>query len=233
LALTPTDNEAFLREVDDNLRRDQMVGLAKRWGKPLGALVILALAALAGFLWWQHHRAETAGAEGVELAAVLDDSQVGKATPADPRLATLGQSTRGGYRALSAMTAAALAVRTDPADAARRFDAIANDSDQPQPIRDLAMIRSTTLQYDKLPPAQVIARLRPLAVPGGPWFGSAGELTAAAYLKMGNKAQAAPLLVSIARDETVPPTIRGRAGSMAIALGQSVAPVASAAALKE
>ncbi len=79
----------------------------------------------------------------------------------------------------------------------------------------------------------MIARLKPLVVPGGPWFGSAGELTAAAYLKLGNKAQAAPLLVSIARDETVPPTIRGRAGSMAIALGQSVAPVASAAALKE
>ena len=123
------------------------------------------------------------------------------------------------------------AVRTNPADAAKRFDAISNDSAQPQPIRDLAAIRATTLQFDTLPPAQVVARMKPLAVPGAAWFGSAGELTVAAYLKMNRRDLAAPLLVSIARDENVPPTIRGRAGSMATALGQSVAP--SAAALKE
>ena len=233
MALTPTDNEAFLREVDDNLRRDQMAGIAKRWGRVLAVVVVVGLIALAAFLWWQNHRAAAAGAESETLGAVLDDAQLGKATPADPRLAKLGTSSRDGYRALAAMTAASLAVRTNPADAAKRFDAISNDSAQPQPIRDLAAIRATTLQFDTLPPAQVVARMKPLAVPGAAWFGSAGELTVAAYLKMNRRDLAAPLLVSIARDENVPPTIRGRAGSMATALGQSVAPIASAAALKE
>jgi hypothetical protein len=233
LALTPTDNEAFLREVDDNLRRDQMVGLAKRWGRVVGAIVIVGLVTLALFLWWRSHRVEAQGAEGETLAAVLDDSQVGKATPADPRLAQLGQSSHDGYKGLAALTAASLAVHNNPADAAKRYDAIANDGSQPQPVRDLAMIRATTMQFDTLPPAQVVARLKPLAVPGGAWFGSAGELTAAAQLKMDRRDLAGPLLALIAQDVNVPPTIRGRAASMATALGQSVAPNASVAALKE
>ncbi len=232
MALTPTDNEAFLREVDENLRRDQMVGLARRWGKIVGAVVVVGLALLAAFLWWRNHRAEAAGAEAEQLAAVLDDSQVGKATPADPRLAALADSSHDGYKALSALTAASLAVHTNPADAAKRFDAIANDASQPQAIRDLATIRATTMQFDTLAPAQVVDRLKPLTVPGGPWFGSAGELTAAAYLKMNRRDSAAPLLVSIAQDTSVPPTIRGRAASMAAALGKTVNPAASAA-LKE
>jgi hypothetical protein len=233
LALTPTDNEAFLREVDDNLRRDRMVRLAKRWGSVIGAVVIVGLLALALFLWWRNHRAQAAGAEAETLAAVLDDSQVGKATPTDPRLVQLGQSAHDGYKGLSALTAASLAVHNAPADAAKRYDAIANDGTQPQPVRDLAMIRATTMQFDTLPPAQVVSRLKTLTVPGGPWFGSAGELTVAAYLKMNRRDLATPLLVSIVQDVTVPPTIRGRASSMATALGQSVAPQASAAALKE
>jgi hypothetical protein len=233
LALTPTDNEAFLREVDDNLRRDRMIRLAKRWGSVVGAVLIVGLLALALFLWWRNHRAAAAGAEAETLAAVLDDSQVGKATPTDPRLVQLGQSSHDGYKGLSALTAASLAVHNAPADAAKRYDAIANDGTQPQPVRDLAMIRATTMQFDTLPPAQVVSRLKTLTVPGGPWFGSAGELTVAAYLKMNRRDLAAPLLVSIVQDVSVPPTIRGRASSMATALGQNVAPQASAAALKE
>jgi hypothetical protein len=233
LALTPTDNEAFLREVDENLRRDQMAGLVKRWGSIAAGVVILCLAAVALILWWRNHQTAAAGAEAEKLSTVLDDSQVGKATPTDPRLADLGQSSHDGYRALAALTAASLAVHSNPADAAKRYEAIANDSAQPQPVRDLSMIRATTMQFDTLAPAQVVDRLKPLAVPGGPWFGSAGELTASAYLKMNRRDLAAPLLVSIAQDASVPPTIRSRAASMAAALGQTVNPNASAAALKE
>ena len=40
MALTPdTPNEAFLREVDENLRRDQLEGFAKTYGKWLVAAV--------------------------------------------------------------------------------------------------------------------------------------------------------------------------------------------------
>ncbi len=56
----------------------------------------------------------------------------------------------------------------------------------------------------------MIDRLGPLAVADSPWFGSAGELVAIAYLEQDKPEQAGPLLVAIAQDEEVPQPIRAR-----------------------
>jgi hypothetical protein len=233
LALTPNDNEAFFREVTDDLRQDQMKDLFQRWGKLGATLLAAALAALALFLWWQNHRKAEAGADSETLSAVIADMDQGKVKPDDPRLANLAQDSRKGYRAMAMLTQAGIAADSDPKDAAKRYRAIAEDAALPQPTRDLALIRGTTLEFDTLPPAEVVARMKPLAVAGGPWFGSAAELTGAAYLKMNRRDLAGPLFAAIARDESAPSTLRARAAGMATSLGQTVAQNASGAALKE
>jgi hypothetical protein len=65
----------------------------------------------------------------------------------------------------------------------------------------------------------VIDRLKPLARPGTPWFGSAGEMTAIAYMKMGKEDLAGPIFAQIAKQEDLPQTLRSRAQQMAGALG--------------
>ena len=77
----------------------------------------------------------------------------------------------------------------------------------------------TALEFDTMKPEQVIARLEPLAKPGNPWFGSAGEMTAMAMLKQGRKAEAGRLFAAIAADKPVPVTIRSRAVQIAGTLG--------------
>jgi hypothetical protein len=233
LALTPTENEAFLREVDENLRRDQMTGLARKWGIVAAMVVGLFLIGLAAFLWWRNHQAEQAGQEGEQLVQVLGEAEVGNASPSDPRLVQLANSSRDGYRALARLTQAGLTAKNDPAAGAKAYQAIADDKDLPQAMRDLATIRAVTLQFDSLAPADVVARLKPLAVANNPWFGSAGEMTAMAYLKMNRKDLAGPLFAAIARDNDAPVGLRGRAAGMATALGQDVAAIAPAGALKE
>lgn len=233
LALTPTDNEAFLREVDENLRRDQMTSLARKWGKAGAILVGVLLLALGGFLWWQNHRAQQAGLEGEAFSQVLQGVDVGNVQPTDPRLATLAASSRDGYRAMARLTQAGIIAKTNPAAAAASYQAIASDNGLPQATRDLALVRAVTLQFDSLPPAEVVSRLKPLAVANSPWFGSSGELTAMAYLKMGRKDLAAPLFAAIARDTDAPVGLRGRAAGMATALGQTVTVITPDGALKE
>jgi len=233
LALTPTENEAFLREVDENLRRDQMTGLARKWGMVGAMLIGLFLLGLAAFLWWRSHKAEQAGQDGEQFVQVLGAAEVGSATPNDPRLTALASSPRDGYRALAKLTQANLTAKNDPAAGAKAYLTIAGDAAAPQAIRDLATIRAVGLQFDSMPPADVVARLKPLAVPNNPWFGSAAELTAMAYLKMNRKDQAGPLFAAIARNSDAPVGLRSRAAGMATALGQDVAPIAPAGALKE
>jgi hypothetical protein len=68
----------------------------------------------------------------------------------------------------------------------------------------------------------VIARLEPLTKPGEPWFGSAGEMTALAMVKQGRKQEAGQLFAAIAKDQTAPEAIRGRATQLASSLGFDV-----------
>jgi hypothetical protein len=77
----------------------------------------------------------------------------------------------------------------------------------------------------------VIARLKPLAEPGNPWFGNAGELVGIAYMKQGHNDLAGPLFAAISRDKDAPVSLRRRARQMAGLLGvDAIDDVAKAAA---
>ena len=89
----------------------------------------------------------------------------------------------------------------------------------------MALIRQTALEFDSLKPEEVIARLQPLSKPGEPWFGSAGEMTADAMIKQGKKAEAGQLYAAIAKDTTVPNTMRARAAQIASSLGLDMSAV--------
>ena len=117
------------------------------------------------------------------------------------------------------MKAGAAARKGDSKAAIAAYKAMADDGSLDQPYRDLALIRQTTLEYESLAPQQVIDRLKPLAVEGAPWFGSAGELVAIAYMKMRKPDLAGPLFAAMAKDRNVPQSIRSRARQMAGLLG--------------
>jgi hypothetical protein len=77
----------------------------------------------------------------------------------------------------------------------------------------------TALEYDRLAPAAVIARLKPYTVAGNPWFGSAGEMSAIAHMKLNQPRDAARIFAAMAKDQKVPESIRSRAVQMAGSLG--------------
>jgi len=220
LALRPVDNETFYREVDEELRRDRMLGLWRRYGKLAIAAVILFLVLLGAGIWWQSHRQETAGARGEQLLGAFDDVSTGKKAAAGQKLDALVKDGSAGYRAAALFTKGDLAIEgNDLKGAAALFRQAAGDSGLPQPYRDLATIRLTAIEYDGLAPQAVIDRLKPLAVAGGPFFGSAGEMVALSYVKLNKPQEAARLFAALARDRKVPDSIRSRAGQMAASLG--------------
>ena len=220
MALKPVDNETFYREVDEELRREQMKTTWQRNGKWIIAGVVLLLAAIAGYLYWQNHRQEQAGKRGEELSAVFEDIQAGKMKGAEPRLDAIAKEGGPGYRAAALLTKADLAIVQNNVPAAvALFKTLAEDEGLPAPYRELALIRQTAAEYDALQPTVVIQRLKPLAVAGNPWFGSAGEMVALAYLKQQKNADAARIFAAMAKDQSIPASIRSRSVQMAGALG--------------
>jgi hypothetical protein len=231
LALPPDDNDAFRREVDDELRRDQLGTLWERYGKLAIGAIVVALAIFGGVLWWQADRAKQAGLDGETYTTALKDIGANK-PDVKAKLDALAKSPRDGYRATAALTLAAQSLeKGDVKDAASRYDTVAADTSLPQPFRDLAVIRSVAAQFDTMPPDRVIAKLKPYAVPGNPWFGSAGEMTAVAYLKQNKPRLAGAVFAQLAKDESVPPSGAARARQIAGTLG--VDAVAGPAAGKE
>lgn len=220
MALTPQTNEAFLREVDEELRRDQLEKFGRRWGKWLAIALVAALLVFAGVLYWLHARDEKAGREGEQLSALLNDLDRGNDAKAPATLAALAQSSQPGYRSAAILLKADLALsHNDVAAAAKGYQSVIDDDALPKPYRDAALVRLVAAEFDTMPPDQVIARLKPLAAPGNPWFGSAGEMSAVAYLKLGKPNQAGPIFAAVARDKLVPDSIRNRAAQIASGLG--------------
>jgi hypothetical protein len=230
LAQPPDITETFVREVDENLRRDQLRDFFKAYGNWLIAGVILFLAAAGGLIWWRQHMIERREAQVEQLAAVYNDVGAGKTGQAPQQLAQLSESGSKAVRASALFARAALALQQgDPKTAIATYKTAAADGGLPRPYRDAALIRQTALEFDQLQPQEIVSRLEPLTKPGEPWFGSAGEMTALALAKEGKRAEAGQLFAAIAKDNSVPGSIRDRATQLASSFGVDISTLQSQA----
>ncbi|HWV13246.1 MAG TPA: tetratricopeptide repeat protein [Sphingobium sp.] len=219
MALTPQNSEAFMREVDEAVRQDQLLTFWQRFGRWILAAVVIGLVAFAGWLYWQHYSATQSEAVSEQMDKVLT-AAAGGGTPDAKQLDALTDASQPGFRASALLVKAGTAARKgDNEGAIAAYKAMAADSSLDQPYRDLALIRQTVLEFEALQPQQIVDRLKPLAVEGAPWFGSAGELVAIAYMKMRKPELAGPIFAAMAKDPTVPQSIRSRARQMAGLLG--------------
>ncbi len=221
MALPPTEHdEFFVREVDENLRRDQTEQWIKKNGVLIAGAALLFLAAIAGWLYWQDKQRKAASGDSENLVAAIDDSLGNRPKAAEEKLAPLTDSSAEGIATQAQLMQAGMLVeKGDRTGALKIYDAVAADSGLADPYRDLATLRSVALQFDQLPPQDVISRLAALAKPESAWFGSAGELTAMALIKQGKKEEAGRMFAAIASNKDVPVTIRSRAVQIAGTLG--------------
>jgi len=226
LALPPsgTTDEAFLREVDEEYRRSQMLSIWQRYGKLIVGAVVLALLAFAGFLFWQHQTTSAQGKRGEQYDSALRSIEANQLDKAGPELAKLSSGGANGYAAMASIVEGNLALqKKDVKGAVTKFSAVAGNSGYPQAVRDYALLRQTVAEYDALKPEVVVSRLQGLAKPDSAWFGSAGEMVATAQIKLGKRAEAGKLLQQIAQGgENVPDTTRQRAVQLASVLGIDV-----------
>ena len=214
------EHDVLLREVDEGVRQDDLQHFVRRYGVLVGVVFVLALAGLGGGLWWNNHRAAVREQRSEDLIKAFDALGGNRLAEGTQDLAPLARDGGPAGSAIARLSLAAIALRQGrTAEAARDYDAVAQDNSVPGPYRQLATIRLVSMNFDQMKPEDMVARLKPLAQPGSPWFGNAGELMAMAYLKQGRNADAGQLLALIARDETQPQTLRSRTRQLAGLLG--------------
>lgn len=208
-----------MREVDDALREEELLESLKRHGVTAAIVVVAGLAALGGYLWWDTRTTAAQGANSERFEVALARIDAGDLPAGAGELGPLAKDTTGSGATARLTLAAILQEQGKNDEAARAFAAIAADSSVPQALRDFALLREVAINFDKLQPQQVIDRLKGLAVLGNPYFPTAAEMTAMAYMRMNQNAKAGPLFAAVAKDKEAPESLRARARQLAGMLG--------------
>lgn len=215
------EDEVAMREIDEAVRKDDFEQALKKYGLPVGGLLAVFIAGLAFYLlYWMPSQESALERDSEQIVQALDNSQQQDFDATAKAVGDLVDSETPGVRTSARLILASVALGQEKFDeAVALYKKVADDPDAPAAMRDLARIREVTTNYDDREPADVIARLKDLAVPGNPFFGSAGELVAIAHLEAGDKDKAGALFAQIAKDENVPETLRTRSRQMAGLLG--------------
>lgn len=208
----------IFREIDEELRRDNLLKLWSRYGRYVVALAVLVLIVAGGIVAWRDHQLSERRAQSTRYAAALSLAREGKDAEAAKVFAAIAQEG-GGYSDLAAFQEAELLAKSgDRKGAVAAYDRIADASRLDPAFRDLAVLLSAMHGLPEAEPQVTIDRLAPMTTARNPWRATALELTAAARLKSGDKGGALALYKSLADDLSAPEGVRTRAAEMAAAL---------------
>jgi hypothetical protein len=206
----------IFREIDEELRRDNLLKLWQRYGRYVIGAVLVALVVAGGIVAWRNHQLAQRQAQSVRYEAGLALLRQGKDAEAAKIFASVDEG--GGYGQLAAFEAADLTAKSDPKAAVAAYDKIAASSTVDPELRNAATLLSVMNGFADSEPQAMIDRLKPLTDGGSAWRPTALELTAAAKLKAGDKAGALDIYKKLADDLAAPEGVRARAAEMAAVL---------------
>lgn len=222
-------DDSFIREVDDEMRQDQLRALWSRFGNYLIAAAVLIVLATGGYRGWQYYSQTRAAGSGDAFMAAVEQSDDGRHDEAIAALETLANDGSGQYPALARLRIASeLAAGGDAEGAVGEYDAIAADTSFASSFRDIARLRAGLLTVDHGTADEAADRLEPLAGPGQPFRHSAREGLGLAAWKAGDDQNALKWFQAIAEDVGASANLRSRARIMLeILAGKGVKPAAS------
>jgi hypothetical protein len=209
----------IFREIDEELRRDNLRALWSRYGRYIIAVAVFALVVAGGIVAWQDHQLSERRAQSTRYASALTLARDGKESDAIKVFTAIAHEG-GGYAVLASFEEAGLLAKSgDREAAAAAYDRISEASDIDPNLRGLAVLLSVMQRMPQADPHTTIDRLGPLTASGNPWRPTAIELTALARLQSEDKSRALELFKNLADDPATPQGLRTRAAEMAVALG--------------
>lgn len=204
-------DDSFIREVNEELRSDQMRLVWKRFGRILIAAAVLVVLGTIGKVGYEYWRDSEASAAGDNFLAALTLAREGKNDEALAALTALEKDGFGAYPVLARMRSASLLAATDTQGAVSAFSAIAKDSSVPEAVRDAARLRAAYLLVDTGTYEQVSAEVEQLATPQSALRHSAREVLGLSAYKHEDYARAKEWFDAIINDSESPRNVANRA----------------------
>jgi hypothetical protein len=197
-------------EVDEDVRREELAKLWKKYGGLIIAAVFLVVAAVGawrGYDYWQNRKAGEAGA-AYDAAARLGDE--GKHSEAEQAFAKIAGEGTPGYRALAQLRAANEIAGRDVKEGVAAYDRIAGEMTGQPLFSELAAVRAAVLLVDTAKYDEMTHRLEPLTQPAGAFRHTARELLALSAWRNGDGAATRRWAEAAKSDPEAPSGVRQR-----------------------
>ena len=214
-----SETDSFIEEVTEEVRRDRLFGLMRRYG---WIAVLAVLLIVGGAAYREYSRAAeqaAARALGDALLAALDNEDV------DTRAAALGQIQAGSGEAaaiVAILQAGILVQEEKGADVLPLLQPIVNNQDIKQDYRDLAHFKQLLHADGALDATQRREGFQILAEPGKPLRVLAEEQLALLELQAGEQDAAIGRLKALLEDADLTQNLQQRTRQLLIALGQDM-----------
>ncbi len=210
-----SEDDSFIREVDEELRSERMHEFWSRYGKiviGVAVAIVVVTASYRGYKFYKQSVAESAGDAFMAAVSLSNENKHDEAIKALEELAGSGPEA---YAALARMRLASeLTGKGDIEGAIAAYDKISANTKIDQTYRNIASLRAGLLLVDSGTREDVAKRVAELAKPGIPFRHSAREALGLAAWKVRDLEEAAKYFNQISEDQDAPNSMRGRANLM-------------------
>lgn len=204
--------ESLIREVEEEVRKEQLKRLWDRFGVYLLGLCLAVILVVGGAKLWQYFERQKAFAAGQHYVEAMQLADEGKNDEANAAFVALAQSGSTGPRSLAILQEAAIKIaKDDVPGAVAAYDIVSADTSAAAPLRDLARVRAAYLLVDTAPLDDLQRRVGTLNAEGNPWRNSAREILALGAYRNGELDTANELLADIVGDPRASMSSRQRA----------------------
>ena len=205
----------IFREVDEDMRRDQLKGLWQQYGIYAISIIMAIVLGVAGRAFWNNYTFEKQTAESERYDQAITMVAAGDTVGALSVFDNISNETSGGYGVLAQFQMAAQKIENDDKAAALAiYDSLRDNSGVDERLVGLATLLGGITALDVETADQVRTRLTPLAVYGENWYFSAQEFLALLALRNGEMEEAIGIYSGLSSDETAPAGVRSRAGEI-------------------
>ncbi len=223
------------REVDEDLRREQLKRLWDRFAPYILGLAVLIVLGVSAYKIWEYVQRTQAEGSGDRFVAALNLADAGKTDEAVAALQAISKEGSGGYPVLAQFAVASQkADKGDTTGAVADFDALSTRAGVSDDIRNMARLRAAMLLVDSAPVADITKRVGDLAAVGNPWRHNAREAMALSAWHAGDLTGAQTYFQQINADQEAPSDMRQRAQVMLALIAvkkPATAPAAAAPAV--
>ncbi len=205
-------SDTFLREVDEELRREQIQQLWNKYGIFALAVAALIVLGVGSSQWWKSRQIAAREAAGARFELAQTLTADGKVDDARAVYSVLAKGSAAGYQTLALFQLAAADARAGKIEAAvASYEAIAKDAATDPVLRDLATLHAAKLRLDTADWTEMQNRLSPLLAETSPWRGMARETLGLAAYKAGKTEEAKKAFEALLGDKSAPPSAGERA----------------------